>query len=312
MNRVSVIINPISAGGRTASRMFWLSEQLYRRLGGRLEWHVTTAQGDATQLAQRATEEGLELVIAVGGDGTVQEVVNGLIVNDRVLNPHTALAIIGSGTGNGLAQSLGLPWAWSAQIELALNGSERRLDVGKVSWMNKVHEQQNRYFVNECQVGIGAAVSYEVEHGRKRFGGKFGYGRAALSHLLHYRSSSVRVSTNSHDLLEEELVGVIAANGSRTGGGMRLAPAATLDDGLLDLVLISEMPFLERLRAFSKIYSGGHIGLPGIRHMKVRHLEIEAEVNVLLEADGEVIGSLPCRIDVLPGLLRVKAPQPAE
>ncbi len=302
-----MILNPASAGGITGRRQSEITNQLSRHLGTSYSLCVTREPSEACVSARSAIRDGCDLIIAVGGDGTVQEVVNGFFSHGHLVNPDCQLAIISSGTGRGLAQSLGLPRTLKEQLNVICNGHRCTLDVGRVTFAAENGETAERYFINECQVGIGAEVVKRVRSSQKRIGGLIAYGSIALLMAFRYRARCLAITLDNSVEVASSLIGAVIANGAYTGGGMNLAPGARLDDGFLDVVLIHEQSIIQRLGNFPKIYSGQHITSTKVAYYQARQITITSEEHVLLEADGELLGSVPCSVDVLPAAIQVRS-----
>jgi len=312
-NTIHVIINPASASGRTGSRLSQIRHLLDRRLGAGYSLHVTSRPLEATLSARNAIHAGCDLIIAVGGDGTVQETVNGFFERGCMINPQCRLGIIGSGTGRGFCQSLGLPAALADQVEIACRGRERTIDIGRINFSGENGEKLSRYFANECQVGIGSEVVRRVRSRQKLLGGWAAFGLSTLAAAFTYPDHLITVTVDDHRLEPRRLIAVMVGNGDRAAGGMRLTPQARMDDGLLDIMLIHQQTLPHRLRNFSRIYSGRHQGQKGFQFFKGRCIEIESAENVGVEADGEWLGYPSCQIEVISAALRVKAlPGPRE
>jgi diacylglycerol kinase family enzyme len=169
-----------------------------------------------------------------------------------------------------------------------------------------------RYFVNECQAGIGGAVVEKVQSGHKKLGGFLGFGLATLTTALSYPNRSIRFSLDDGPERSGTFIGIVAANGQAMAGGMRLAPRASVEDGELDIVFMHGQTLAERLRNFPKIYSGTHLESPKFGYLRGRSLSLASEDRVSFEADGEPFGHLPCRIEVVPAALEVRAAQPVK
>lgn len=306
-NTVHVIINPAAAAGRTGSRQSLIRHLLDRHLRYGYSLHVTARPLEATWSARNAIRDGCDLVIAVGGDGTVQETVNGFFLAGRPINPECRLGIIGSGTGRGFCQSLGLPATLAAQVEIACLGGERTIDIGRIIFSGETGGKLSRYFANECQVGIGSEVVRRVHSGQKKLGGRAAFGLSTLAAVFTYPDHLMTVTVDGQRPESRRLIAVMVGNGDRAAGGMRLTPQARLDDGLLDIMLIQQQPLPRRLRNFSKIYSGRHQGQKDFHFLKGRRIEIESKESVGVEADGEWLGHLPCQVEVIPAALRVRA-----
>jgi len=303
-----IILNPVSAAGRTGRRQAEILSLFERVVGGPYTLRVTRKPGEATDFAKQALGDGAELIVAIGGDGTIQEVVNGFFVGGRLINRRASLAVINAGTGHGFAQSLGLPEDLERQMRVAAGRTCRLIDVGWARFMNGGAKPVERYFINECQAGIGGEVVRRVGVRSKRLGGALAFGLISAAAALSAPGRPVIVQVDEEPARTHRLIGIVMANGSRMAGGMNLTPDAELSDGLLDILLIHEQSRFERLRNFPKIYSGKHIGLASFSHRRGRRISVSSAEKIPFEADGELWGTVPCRVEVLPRLLWVKSP----
>lgn len=308
--KTHVILNPASSAGKTGRRQAEILAAVERHLGKGFSLLVTTRPHEASDSARNASLRGADLVIAVGGDGTVQEVVNGLIEPGLPLNRPLQLGIISAGTGHGFAQSLGLPADLEAQCAGIALGTSRRIDIGRAIYTNGAGRRVERYFVNECQAGIGGRVVQKVQGGSKKLGGSLAFGLATLTTALSYPNRAMRFSVDDGPEEAGKFIGIVAANGNFMAGGMRLAPEAMVDDGRLDILFMHGQNLPERLRNFPKIYSGRHLESPKFSCLRGKSLSLASEESVSFEADGELVGHLPCRIEVLPSALDLRAGSP--
>lgn len=308
--KILVIVNPASSAGRTGRRQSEILAAVEHHFGPGFSLFVTKRPKDATSSAREACLSGIELVIAVGGDGTIQEVVNGLMEASRAGERRPYLGIINTGTGHGFAQSLGLPAGLDAQCAGIASGSVRRIDVGRASFSDGAGRPVERYFVNECQAGIGGLVVEKVQAGHKKLGGFLGFGLATLTTALSYPNRSIKYSVDDGPERSGTFIGIVAANGHAMAGGMKLAPRASVEDGELDIVFMHGQTLAERLRNFPKIYSGTHLESPKFGHLRGRSISLTSEERVSFEADGEPFGHLPCRIEVVPVALEVRTARP--
>jgi len=308
--RTHVILNPASSAGRTGRRQAEILAAIERHLGQEFSLFVTKRPNEATSSARDASLRGAELIIAVGGDGTIQEVVNGLMEAGSRLNRRLQLGIINAGTGHGFAQSLGLPEGFDDQCAAIALGTVRRVDIGRAFYTNGRGQRIERYFINECQAGIGGRVVEKVQSGHKKLGGFLGFGLATLTAALSYPNRSITYSVDDGPEVEGKFLGIVAANGSVMAGGMRLAPQATVVDGRLDILFMHGQTLAERLRNFPKIYSGRHLESPKFSCLRGQSISLASEESVSFEADGEMFGYLPCRIEVLPSALELRTGVP--
>jgi len=305
--KVHVIINPVSAAGKTGRRQGQILDAVEKYLGKKISFYVTRKPLDACESARRAVLEGSDLIVAVGGDGTIQEVVNGMLSAAAQDYSSCELGILNWGTGHGFAQSLRLPDTLEEQLKLLSNGSGRPVDVGKIFYTDDAGNPASRYYVNECQVGIGSEVVRSVTPGDKKLGGRLAFGVKTLSLLLRHPSQLIRVAIDGGPEIASRLIGVMATNGDYAAGGMNLAPMAQVNDGKLDLLLIHEQTLPLRLWNFGRIYSGKHIGSSKIDYCQAARVTLSSSETVSVGADGEVLGRLPCSIEVVPSAIRVRA-----
>jgi YegS/Rv2252/BmrU family lipid kinase len=305
--KIDVLFNPASSGGRTGRQRAFIQAVLGRYLGRNYSFHLTRRPLEATSLAREAILAGSELIVAVGGDGTIQEAVNGFFAGGRPLNPACRLGIINAGTGHGFAQSLGFPADIESQCAQIAAGTTRPVDIGRVFYAGRNGSSDERYFVNECQAGIGSEVVKKVHAGNKKLGGTLAFGLATLAAAWTSPNRKMTVSVDGAPPITGSFLAVVCANGNAMAGGMHLAPGAKVDDGLLDILFMHAQSRSERLRNFPKIYSGSHLGSPKFTCFRGRFISLASEEEVALEADGELLGKMPCRIEILPSAIQVRA-----
>jgi len=304
-----IVINPFSSGGKTAHRKSRIVEEITRRLGSTPTVHVTSKPLDATESTRAAIRQGAELVIAVGGDGTVHEVVNGFAEQGILLNPSCQLGIIGSGTAQDVILSFGLPARMEGQIAVACGDTSRAVDIGKVKVTDPQGTVREHLFLNECQQGIAAVVVQRFQSHHKWLGGFLGFGITAISTAARHREQMMTVEVDGKIVVSDLLLGAVVSNGGYAGGGMNFAPGAVVDDGLFEIILIHKQSIPSRLVNFPRIYFGTHINLSWISHFRGRHVSVSSNEKVPVEADGEFLGYLPCDIEILPHSLLLKSGQ---
>jgi len=303
---VHVIINPVSAGGKTGARQAEILNALERKMGSEYSLCVTGEPLEAGFSARKAILEGNELIITIGGDGTIQETVNGFFSDGSLINPSCQLGIIDSGTGHGFAQSLGLPTGLEEQLEVIHRGRTHSIDLGRVVFSDKNSQPREHYFINECQAGIGGEVVKLVQSKHKRLGGFIAFGAVTLLTALRYPNQSMTVEIDRTTRITGRFIGVVVGNGNYMAGGMNLIPHAQLDDGLFDILLMHEQSIPQRLRNFPKIYSGRHLDSPKFTQYRGKKVTLSSSESVTFEADGEFLGSLPCSIEILPSVMQVR------
>jgi diacylglycerol kinase (ATP) len=309
MSAIAVIVNPHAQSGQTGRHWPRLEASLKQQLGA-FRVLRTERAGHARALAQQALNEGSDWLIAVGGDGTVHEVVNGMIENDQPLNPQAVLSVLMSGTGADFQRSFATPRDLKARISALRSAPVRSLDIGKVTFQNHQNQLDSRYFVNIGSFGLGGDVVNRLEKGGifKKLGGKAGFMLATLQTLSTYHPHRVRLRIDDSLDLQLSMLQVAVANGRFHGGGMQVAPLAESDDGWFDLVILTGIGTLQAALLFPSVYQGRHLGAPAVRHLRCRQISAEAlgSEPIWLELDGESPGKLPAHFELLPGLLRLR------
>lgn len=297
IQRITVIVNP--AAGRGKARE-WIGELEVRlsvaiRSAHRLiSWQIVETQGpgDGTRLAQEAVKEGARIVVAAGGDGTIGEVVNGLV------GTEAALCVIPMGTGNDFARSIGIGVDVDKAIYNLLEGVPIAIDVGRT---------QGRYFVNVAGCGFDAVVAECVNRGGRRLRGTAAYLAAVMQSLLSYRAAEIRL-TLDNETIETKAMLCSVANARYYGGGMRIAPHALLTDGLFDICLLQEVGKGEFLRTFPRVFQGKHTTHPAVRMLRSKSVKVESERPLPILVDGEILGTTPVEFEMLPGALTLIGP----
>jgi len=303
-----MIINPTSAGGRTAMLQSDILKLVEQQIGTTYSVCITEQPMHAVTSAAEALEQGCTKFLVVGGNGTINEVINGLMQNGMETSRTNTLGIISSGSGEGLARSLGLPRELEEQIRVALWGKPRNIDVAKVSYTDSKGVRKSRLFINESQIGIGAEVVRSTTQHRKRVGGLIAYGLRTLSLVFRYQSPCMKIVVDGTFETTRKVMGIAIGNGAITAGGMRLTPKADLNDGLLNVLIINEQKLPQRVRSFLSIYSGHHGEAPAFDYVNGTSIAVRSDAPVGLSADGEFLGFLPCSIELLPSSIRILRP----
>ena len=300
-----LIVNPRSANGSTGRRWPAIESRL-RSLLPPFDVAFTERSGHATAIARQAADR-YGCIALVGGDGTVNEVANGLIADDRPLRSDLALGIIPRGTGADFVRTLGIPHDLEAAAQRLATGEMREIDVGKIRHRSPDGSEAVRYFLNEADIGMGAVVCDRVNRSSKRLGGRLSFLRAILTTGLTYRSQPVSLSLDGAPAQRSLLANAWFANGQYSGGGIRMAPRSRLDDGLLDVVRIEHTTFLQRFALLPKLRSGTFIDLPQVSYLTARRIEAQSEGPVGIATEGEAIGTLPATFELIDERLKVIA-----
>lgn len=308
-------MNPRAGGGKTGEIFDRMRAPIGRALG---EFDVQRTEGPrhASDLARDAALAGRETVIAVGGDGSIHEIVNGLMQAREQGAASTRLGIIGQGTGGDFCKTLGLEHRLDQYCAVIARGSTRRIDVGKVSYRTHDGAPAQGYFVNILSAGIGGLVDQLVSGTSKALGGTLAYLAASVRGLLEsavgrlHCKITLEGETREVDLSTRNIA---ICNGRFFGSGMQVAPMAELDDGLLEVIDLGDAPRLRFAAVSTRMYTGAHIRHPDVRHFRCERIELtlqnqEASDRFLLDVDGEPLGRLPISIAVEPRALEVLAP----
>jgi diacylglycerol kinase (ATP) len=293
------LVNPASANGRTAKRWPKLRARA-RELGLDGEALLSEHPGHLVELARQAAGEG-HLIVVVGGDGTLNEVVNGLA------GSAAELAILPNGTGQDFGRTHGIPTGFDEAVAVALGASARPVDLGRAVFADGDGAGSARVFANVGSVGMSGAVARRANSMSKRLGGRTVFYYALVREFLAWENTEVTVTSDGGER-RGRMHDVIVANGRWHGGGMKLAPDARADDGLFDVVLIGDVTKLDFVTTSPKLYSGGHVHHPRVDVLRSAAVTVEAAVALPVELDGEVSGTTPVRFEVEPGALRLRAP----
>ncbi len=302
-----VIVNPQAGNGRTEKIWPNIESALEKSIGS-FEVLQTTCRGDATDLSRRILAVDTVRIVAVGGDGHLNEVLNGFIENDLPVNPEARLSFVMTGTGCDFQRSLGISGKWQNAAAKLKDAKVRKIDVGKVTYTAADKTQKIRYFDNIASFGLSGAVDHCLEHSRLRdyLGGSPLFLWATIKTVFTHPNQSIRFRIN--DGPEEGICSRLGllANGRYFGGAMHAAPEAELDDGLLDLLMLKEISVAKFLWHLPKIYKGTHLKIPEIFFQKVRKFTAESSEQVILDIDGESPGYLAATFEVLPKILNLQ------
>ena len=327
MNNFILIANPISGKGHARN----IAEQAYAALtesGYQGQLVFTSASGDAMRFAREAVSDGIQSVIACGGDGTLHEVVNGI-----AMVPDVTLGVLPCGRGNDFAAAVGIPLKPEAAIATLLSGTPIRVDLGRCynsSQPSAVSDQQrdivaetetghattvdnrqlttDNYFITIATCGYDTEVSRRASKGTPLFAGTASYAYAAVETLFYYEPPFVRLEG---DFGTHEGPLLLAATGitNRYGGGFQIVPNAQIDDGLFDVCIIRPVSSLTVLRLMVTLFWGGHVSHPAVSMHQTRTLTIETDTPMLLYADGEPMCETPATIEIIKAGLVVMAPR---
>ena len=300
-----IILNPKAASGRTARLrdrlQSWLTQIQVKSV-----LVETRARGHAQDLAQEAASKGFERVIAVGGDGTLQEIVNGLMAIPATNRPSVGL--VPAGRGNDAARSYHLPKQLFEALRCALGPHTRPVDLVLASRGDGV----SRYLSAAGGVGFDAQVAYTMDTQRRFWmRGELGYTLATLNELRHFKNCDLHITVTTPEgthTVDGRFLFTAFANGPFYGGGMQICPDAQFDDGLIDACMVGDLSRLQAIKELPGIYRAAHVRHPKVRLVKATSLRIEGDTWVKAHLDGEPFGTLPLEVAVSPRVLQVAMP----
>jgi diacylglycerol kinase (ATP) len=304
---IAFLVNPAAANGTTGRRWPEIARQA-ADAGLRGEALLSEGPGHIVELSRRAVEDGARLVVVVGGDGTVNEAVNGLLHGGTENVEGVELALLPRGTGDDFARTFGIPTDLERALEVAASGSVRSIDAGRARFLDWDTSHAERYFANFAGAGISGAIARRGEATSRRLGARLAYLWATVAVFARWKSVQMTVELDN-DRRQGRMYEVLVANGAYAAGGMRVAPEAAPDDELFDIVMIGDVTKAEFLTTFPKIYRGTHVGHPKVEVVRARTASIDAAVPLPVVLDGEQPGTTPATFEVLPGALRLRVPR---
>jgi diacylglycerol kinase (ATP) len=314
MNKVHVIVNPFSARGKTQER-WGIIKDIISHYFKEYKYIFTEKPKQATQIVNELLKDGFDLIIGVGGDGTLNEITNGYFQegSHKAVNDDASLGIIPSGTGSDFIRFLKIPRDFRQSVELIKNSTITRMDVGKITFgvpnNNDTSTSSSKYFINIADFGLGAEVVKKLSLNTSGKRGPMDYYKGLLSTIRNYKSKEVRiVLDDSEEITGRYLIGAVA-NGRMFGGGMIIAPEASPNDGYFDLVLVEDMGKFEIVRNSIKLYNGSIQRHPKVTVRKVRKVQVYCDIDsnsdsnsdqeVNIEYDGELGKTLPAKFEVI-------------
>ena len=298
---MKLIVNPEAANGAVGKNWPRIRDFLQAE-GARFDAALTEKPGHATQLARQALDDGYRTIVAVGGDGTVNEVINGLVVEGSV-DPEATLGIIPWGTGADFTRMLGIPRDYMEACRHLLRSEPRSVDLGRITCLREGQEVE-RYFINAAGLGFDGEVAEIVNRFPKVLGGTITYLTCLLIGLVTYRNKNIELSFDGQPV-RGRVNSVVVCNGRYFGGGMFIAPGAALDDGLFYVVILGNLNKLEVVVNLPRIYKGTHLTHPKVSHFSAKEIHVEAKERMFLQAEGELIGEAPATFRVIPRALKV-------
>jgi YegS/Rv2252/BmrU family lipid kinase len=288
-----IIVNPKSGRGMTERKWASLAANIRSHLGP-FECEFTKGPRDAVTIAERESKDGRKLLIAMGGDGTVSEVANGILKSGA----PAALGLLPGGTGGDFRRTLKIP-----------GDIVKAAQQLKLTYLDHQGIPQTRFFVNTASFGMSGIVATRANQSSKRLGGTLTYATATIRTAFSFDAPEVLLKFDDQESKRMRIVVVCVANGPSFGGGMRIAPNAKLDDGLFDVLVAGDIQAAKLLLSSYKLYSGTHLSMEKMALIQARRIEASPVQNgkeILLEVDGETPGRLPATMEILDRVLRVR------
>ncbi|HSR97569.1 MAG TPA: diacylglycerol kinase family protein [Kofleriaceae bacterium] len=307
--RTVLIVNPQSQGGRLGKRWKEMADTIGRAFP--FEEAITQAQGDATRLTREALRGGAERVVAIGGDGTINEVVNGFF-DERglAIAPAASFAVIPFGTGGDFRRTVNMPVGLADAAAVIAANYRRQIDVGKLEFTATGGGRALRMFANIASFGVSGVVDRLVNQSSKRLG-RLAFAVATARATWSYKNQRVQMVFDGRDRVEMTVNTVAVANGRYFGGAMMVAPDAELDDGMFDVIAMGDFGFGDLLTSGRRIYKGTHLSMDKVTARRARVVEaepIDPAAVIELDVDGENPGRLPARFELVPSALWVIVP----
>lgn len=308
-----IIVNPRSASGSTRDKWSQTVSDLRAHFGP-FSVAFTKCPGHGVDLAKRAAESGRQFIIACGGDGTINEVANGILLSGM----DAELGVLPSGTGGDFRRTLGLPLTNREAAVALREGKTQRMDVGKVTFCDRSNNAATRYFLNVSSFGLAASIIKRVKSAKifdwlpiDGVRGRANFAVSTLQEVINLDPVQIRVRIDDADEKTLQTINFCIANARYFGGGMMIAPKAKINDGLFDIVNIGDLSTAKILLNAHTLYRGTHTDLKEVKNTLSKKIEVSAydpSVEILLETDGELPGKLPATYEIVPNALRVRIP----
>jgi diacylglycerol kinase (ATP) len=299
------IVNPVSSSGRTPQRFEKLLPLIQAKFASAKIVHTRHPE-HATEITRNELKAGAQMIVAVGGDGTGNEVINGFFENGQAISPNARLAILMSGTGGDFRRSIGIPKDLEAALLQIANGSATAIDVGLVNCKQLDGTFGHRYFLNASSLGLSALTALLV---KERLGkqSRLAYLVAAFKALKRSKTQTLHLLYNGEKRTLDDISLLAFANGAFFGGAMHIAPNASITDGLADVISIAKVDLWMMTKNALKLYRGTHLSLKEVTHFQTSRLEVESNAgyDILVEADGEPCGKLPATFEILKGAIQL-------
>ena len=306
--RTVMIVNPASDSGRTARRWPEIARRAAEH-GLDVEPRLTEAPGHAQELTRQALRDGAQLIVAVGGDGTVSETVNGFYDGAEAVAPAAELAVVSRGSGGDFARTFGIPKRTDAALEVAAHGLVRTVDLGRVSYTAPDGAAASRLYCNIASAGLTGVAAARVNRSSKPLGATVAFAWGAVVTFVGHHNSRFRIRIDEREL-DQVCNNVIVGNCRYFASGMKILPMAEPDDGLLDVLVWGDVGKVDLAMNLHKLYRGTHVDHPKADFSRATRVVVEPETPLPIEADGEQPGVTPATFEIVPAAVRLRVPMP--
>lgn len=305
-----VICNPISGSGRGLSLLTTVKRAL-DDTGVTYSAEVSGKRGDVARLARSAVLSGCNSVIVIGGDGTFFEAVNGIM---GPVDPSAAagsavggvsVGLVQAGRGSDFGRSAGVPSDVEEACIRLVAGRTTNFDLGHITYRSFDGEERHRFFANAAGLGFDAEVAQRANSGSRNLGGTIPYLNSLFRTLLSYSNKNIEVSLDGGEPTPSRVNSFVVANGQYFGGGMKIAPNASLSDGIFDVTVLGDLTKPDLIRNVPRVYDGSHLTHPKVSSARASTVEVTSTDRTLIQADGEVLGMTPATFTIVPAALRM-------
>lgn len=300
MSYAKLIVNPVAGAGKSFKKWPEIKE-LLEDLKYDFDYSFTEFRGHAIELAKAAADSGYETIVSVGGDGTINETVNGLYQSGNI--SKITLGIISTGTGADYIRTLGIPRDYLKASKRLITPKLIKVDIGKLECINK-GRNVSRLFINFAGMGFDAEIVKATTIRYKSMGSMAAYLMGLFTTLVTYENKSLTIKTDgSKEYMK--ICTVIIGQGKFGGGGMMMTPKADISDGFFDVLIVGNLDKYDLLRSLPRIYRGTHLIHPKVKLIKARTVELYPDDAMSIQADGEIIGESPGLFTILPSILNI-------
>jgi YegS/Rv2252/BmrU family lipid kinase len=298
---IHFIINP-SSGGGNAGKIWAQARNYIEKNIGAFSFEYTAQKGHAIELAKRASEKA-QKIISIGGDGTLSEVIMGVVQSG---SSATLVGVLNLGTGGDFCRTVGITSNLQASLEKIKNNNYKNIDIGHIIYKTSEDRSEERYFINVAGCGMAGNVVKTINVSKKMFG-SFSYYLSSLQNLFSYKNKKIQLTIDGIDKGEFQVVTAAICNGKYFGGGMHISPLSDLTDGLFHITIIGNWSLFEKVLYSMNLYGNKLLSLPKVSSFtgkKITIQPLEGELPALIDSDGEDIGVIPMTLEILPGALK--------